>query len=124
MPERPARAAALIGWAAIQHGDRIGALFFNGVHHELRPLGGQRGVMRLIRQLVSATNPESMLAGSKAAADTSHLNEAMVRAESVGVAQIYADDVSTPTGPVRAPLGFCLNHEHCDPVEVVLRVLP
>ena len=55
-----ARAAALIGWAAIQNGDRIGAFLFNGGHHELRPLGGQRGVMRLIRQLVAATDPAAV----------------------------------------------------------------
>ena len=54
-----ARAAALIGWAAIRHHDRIGALLFNGRHHELRPLGGQRGVMRLIRELVRTTEPEA-----------------------------------------------------------------
>jgi len=52
-----ARAAALIGWAAVHHHDRIGALLFNGSHHELRPLGGQRGVLRLIRALVGATDP-------------------------------------------------------------------
>lgn len=52
-----ARAAALIGWAAVSNGDRIGALLFNGNHHELRPLGGQRGVLRLIRALVTATEP-------------------------------------------------------------------
>jgi len=52
-----ARAAALIGWAAVHRHDRIGALLFNGSHHELRPLGGQRGVLRLIRLLVGATDP-------------------------------------------------------------------
>jgi uncharacterized protein (DUF58 family) len=52
-----ARAAALIGWAAVRHHDRIGALLFNGSHHELRPLGGQRGVLRLIRALVGACDP-------------------------------------------------------------------
>jgi uncharacterized protein (DUF58 family) len=52
-----ARAAALIGWATVHHHDRIGALLFNGTHHELRPLGGQRGVLRLIRALVVATDP-------------------------------------------------------------------
>ncbi|MGB7933303.1 MAG: DUF58 domain-containing protein [Gammaproteobacteria bacterium] len=52
-----ARAAALIGWAAVRRHDRIGALLFNGRHHELRPLGGQRGVLRLIRALVDATDP-------------------------------------------------------------------
>jgi uncharacterized protein (DUF58 family) len=52
-----ARAAALIGWAAVRHHDRIGALLFDGRHQELRPLGGQRGVLRLIRALVGATDP-------------------------------------------------------------------
>lgn len=74
-----ARAAALIGWAAIQHGDRIGALFFNGVHHELRPLGGQRGVMRLIRQLVVATDPAAALASPGIDAHNNKLNEALLR---------------------------------------------
>jgi len=73
-----ARAAALIGWAAVQNGDRIGALLFNGGHHELRPTGGQRGVLRLIRQLVSATDPQQAPADSKAGSD-GHLNDALAR---------------------------------------------
>jgi uncharacterized protein (DUF58 family) len=71
-----ARAAALIGWAAVCNGDRIGALLFNGGHHELRPLGGQRGVLRLIRELVPAIEPEN---GVRTHADSSHLNEALLR---------------------------------------------
>ena len=74
-----ARAAALIGWAAIQNGDRIGAFLFNGGHHELRPLGGQRGVMRLIRQLVIATDPAEIPASQRIDAQSSHLNEALLR---------------------------------------------
>jgi len=52
-----ARTAGLIGWAAIAHGDRIGALLFNGEHHELPPRGGKHGVLRLIRQLVAQSDP-------------------------------------------------------------------
>jgi uncharacterized protein (DUF58 family) len=75
-----ARAAALIGWAAIQNGDRIGALLFNGGHHEIRPLGGARGVLRLIRELVTATDPAQASIGHAAINDeTSHLNEALLR---------------------------------------------
>ena len=74
-----ARAAALIGWAAIQNGDRIGAFLFNGGHHELRPLGGQRGVMRLIRQLVTATDPAAAMASRHIDVQSSHLNEALLR---------------------------------------------
>jgi uncharacterized protein (DUF58 family) len=48
-----ARVAALLAWAAVHQGDRIGALLFGqGRHQELRPLGGQRGALRLIRELV------------------------------------------------------------------------
>ncbi|VAX12743.1 hypothetical protein PA3071 [hydrothermal vent metagenome] len=52
-----ARAASLIGWAAAAHGDRIGALLFNGEHHELPPRGGKHGVLRLISQLVKQSDP-------------------------------------------------------------------
>ena len=98
-----ARAAALIGWAAIQHGDRIGALFFNGIHHELRPLGGQRGVMRLIRQLVVATDPAAALTSPQLDAHNSQLNEALLRLHRVArpgslvyiLSDFYAMDADT-----------------------------
>lgn len=72
-----ARAAALIGWATVRHGDRCGALLFNGGHNELRPMGGQRGVLRLIRALVQATDP----ARGRVPVDAgdNHLNEALQR---------------------------------------------
>ena len=57
-----ARLAALIGWSAIGHGDRVGALLFNGGHQELQPAGGRRGQMRLIRALVQAGDPGRGLA--------------------------------------------------------------
>ena len=72
-----ARAAALIGWAAVRHGDRCGALLFNGGHHELRPMGGQRGVLRLIRSLVPATDPARGMAPPDAG--DNHLNDALER---------------------------------------------
>lgn len=51
------RLAALIGWAAVRRGDRIGALLFDdNDHHEVRPAGGRRGVMRLISQLTRTVN--------------------------------------------------------------------
>lgn len=51
-----ARTAALFGWAAVNGGDRIGA-FVSGVEpdHEIRPAGGRRGVLRLIRGLATAS---------------------------------------------------------------------
>ena len=74
-----ARAAALIGWTAVHNGDRIGALLFNGGHHELRPLGGSRGVLRLIRTLVEMTDPARAPGGRSDSDSGQHLNDALMR---------------------------------------------
>jgi len=48
-----ARTAALLAWAAVQHGDRIGGLLFaEQQHEELRPQSGKRAVLHLIQRLV------------------------------------------------------------------------
>jgi uncharacterized protein (DUF58 family) len=53
-----AQAAVLLGWATIQNGDRIGAFIFgHGDHYELRPRGGRRSVLQLIRKLTVLTEP-------------------------------------------------------------------
>ncbi len=49
-----ARLAALLGWAAVARGDRIGGLLFNGGHRELPPTGGRRGALRLVLALTEA----------------------------------------------------------------------
>jgi uncharacterized protein (DUF58 family) len=47
-----ARAAALIGWAALRHGDRIGGVIFSdGVHIEVKPGRGKAAVLHLVRQM-------------------------------------------------------------------------
>jgi len=51
------RLAALIAWAGVANGDRIGALVFNGRHQELPPSGGAKGALRLFRLLMAATDP-------------------------------------------------------------------
>lgn len=75
-----ARLAALIGWAAVGRGDRIGALLFDGEHRELSPAGGRRGQMRLIRALVAAGDPEPGLA---AMAHPGELSRALSRLRQV-----------------------------------------
>jgi len=82
-----ARLAALIGWSAIGHGDRIGALLFTdagdrGLHQEVSPAGGRRGQMRLIRALVQAGAPEWVLGGVRAGQDAAVAGVA-ARADSV-----------------------------------------
>jgi uncharacterized protein (DUF58 family) len=74
-----ARAAAMIGWAAVHSGDRIGALLFNGGHHELRPLGGSRGALRLIRTLVEMTDPARVPDARTDRVNGQHLNDALMR---------------------------------------------
>jgi len=48
-----ARAAALLAWAAVHGGDRIGAIGFGpGLNAEVKPGGGPRGALRVLRALV------------------------------------------------------------------------
>ena len=55
-----AKAAALLAWAAVKNGDRVGVMSYgkNGIHHE-KPVGGKRGMMRLIAHLVQADSKGS-----------------------------------------------------------------
>ena len=52
---RAAQAAALLGWSAIHHGDRLGALIFGEDEHlELRPKRGKHALLHLFKQLVGS----------------------------------------------------------------------
>ncbi len=47
-----ARAAALLAWSAVHHGDRIGGLVFSeALHAEMRPQRGKKGVLHFISHL-------------------------------------------------------------------------
>ncbi len=76
---RAAQVAALIGWSALDHGDRLGGLFFaEGFHRELRPRRGHQSLLHLLDELAtapawSATGPTD--AGGASAA----LSEALSR---------------------------------------------
>ncbi len=48
-----AKAAALLAWSSVQHGDRVGYLVFSEAQHsEFRPARGKHTVLRFIQQLV------------------------------------------------------------------------
>lgn len=48
-----ARAAALLAWSAVHHGDRLGGLVFSeNQHKEIRPGRGKKGVLHFIQNLV------------------------------------------------------------------------
>jgi len=123
-----ARLATLIGWAAVQHGDRIGALLFNGGHHELRPAGGTRGVLRLIRALLETGDP---VRGTRSSADGSGenpLNAALVRLRRVarpGSLVFLLSDFHACDGATRQHLQRLRQHNDVlalqlvDPVELV-----
>ncbi len=47
-----AEIAALLGWSATHRGDRVGgAVFFGEEHHEVKPMRGRRGILRLLHYL-------------------------------------------------------------------------
>src|SRR4051812_8187740 len=49
-----ARTAALVAWAAVHGGDRVGALGFGpGLNAEVKPGGGPRGALQVLRALVA-----------------------------------------------------------------------
>ncbi|TBU74697.1 DUF58 domain-containing protein [Phytopseudomonas daroniae] len=50
-----ARAASLIGWAALGHNDRIGGLVFGGQdHHEIKPRRSKQSLLQLLSRLTRA----------------------------------------------------------------------
>ena len=61
-----ARAAAILAWSAIEHGDRVGGLLFSERDHvELRPRNGRRAALRLLHLLSAhpAWQQETVTAG-------------------------------------------------------------
>ena len=53
-----AETAALIAWAAMHGGDRVGALVAGrSAHMELKPVAGRRGVLRVLRALATVSRP-------------------------------------------------------------------
>jgi len=78
-----ARIAALIAWAAVANGDRIGGLIFNGKHQELPPRGGAKGALHLFRLLVQATDPRQGMQESFTNTENNDLDSALKRCRRV-----------------------------------------
>jgi len=111
-----ARAAALIAWAAVQGGDRIGALGFGpGLNAEVKPGGGPRGALRVLRALaewdaITATGVEIV-----------PLSQALRRAHRLarpGSRVILLTDGFAADAAAEAPL--TLLAEHCDVAALLL----
>lgn len=54
-----AQLAAILGWAAIQHGDRLGAVIFTADQQlELKPRGRRSGILPILKALTTLTVPK------------------------------------------------------------------
>ncbi|MGH8041429.1 MAG: DUF58 domain-containing protein [Rudaea sp.] len=109
-----ARTAALIAWAAVLGGDRVGVLGFGGgIAAEVKPGGGARGALRVLRAL----------ADWDAAAGTAHesLAQALQRVHRLarpGSRVIVLSDGFSADADAAGPLALLA--DHCDVVAIVL----
>jgi len=77
-----ARAAALVAWAASQHGDRIGGVIFSdGEHHEIKPGRGKAAVLYILRRIVEhpAWTRHERTGDDRTDDDNRSAREAMIR---------------------------------------------
>jgi uncharacterized protein (DUF58 family) len=116
-----ARAGALVAWAAVQGGDRIGALGFGpGLNTEVKPGGGPRGALRVLRALAEWD------AISAAGGAVVPLSQAMQRAHRLarpGTRVILLTDGFSADVAAEGPLALLAAHCDvralllCDPLE-------
>jgi uncharacterized protein (DUF58 family) len=72
-----AQAASLIGWAALEHNDRIGGLVFgNHAQHEIKPRRSKQSLLQLLNRLALANQALSRDAQSQADSFTLALRRA------------------------------------------------
>jgi uncharacterized protein (DUF58 family) len=111
-----ARAAALIAWAAVQGGDRVGAVGFGpGLNAEVKPGGGPRGALRVVRALVEWD------AIAAAGGPIVLLSQALQRAHRLarpGTRVILLSDGFATDAAAEGPLSLLA--EHCDVATVLL----
>ncbi|BCU07506.1 DUF58 domain-containing protein [Allochromatium tepidum] len=87
-----ARVAALLGWAAVDRGDRVGGLVFDEAGHlERRPAARGAGLLPLLERLAELVEPATGEGDCKLAAAASHL-AALVRPGSlIAIVSDFAD---------------------------------
>jgi uncharacterized protein (DUF58 family) len=111
-----ARAAALVAWAAVHGGDRIGAVGFGpGLNAEVKPSGGPRGALRVLRALVEWD------AIAAAGGPIEPLSQALQRAHRLarpGTRVILLTDGFAADAAAEGPLSLLA--EHCDVATALL----
>ncbi|TLY52391.1 MAG: hypothetical protein E6K53_04445 [Gammaproteobacteria bacterium] len=117
-----ARTAALIAWATVMSGDRIGAIGYGpGLNTEVKPVGGMRGALRCLRALAEwdAIARAEIAANPVAAVP---LAQALQRAQRIArpgtqiVLLTDGFDADEAAEPILSRLA-----EHCDIAAVLLR---
>ena len=113
------RTAALIAWATVMSGDRIGAIGYGpGLNTEVKPVGGMRGALRCLRALAEW----DAIARAAGAAPPVPLAQALQRAQRIArpgtqiVLLTDGFDADESAEPVLARLAA-----HCDIAAVLLR---
>jgi uncharacterized protein (DUF58 family) len=115
--------AAIVGWAALQQGDRIGGLIFDHQgHDELPPRRGQRSLLALLEQMVDGSQRQQL-------GDESDLLTALQRLQRVaqpGSQLVIFSDCHDLHGDARALLAQMARHHTIilaaihDPMEAAL----
>ncbi|MFT7219569.1 MAG: hypothetical protein ACI8Z1_001184 [Candidatus Azotimanducaceae bacterium] len=76
-----ARVAALVGWAALDRGDRVGGIVFSGLgHREVRPRRNKHAVLRLLNELNDANHA---LSPERETQSTQYFNDALANVRRV-----------------------------------------
>ena len=110
-----ARTAALVAWAAVHGGDRVGAIGFGpGLNAEVKPGGGPRGALHVLRALVEW---DAITAGGGPSEPLSHALQRARRLARPGTRVILLTDGFSADAPAEGPLSLLA--EHCDVATVV-----
>jgi|SRR5579884_652029 uncharacterized protein (DUF58 family) len=110
-----ARAAAWLAWAAVQGGDRVGALGFGaGLVAEVKPGGGTRGALRVLRAL----GEWDAVAGHGPSVPLSQALQRAHRLARPGSRVLLLSDGYSADAAAEAPLTRLA--QHCDVAALVL----
>jgi uncharacterized protein (DUF58 family) len=111
-----ARTVALLAWASVQSGDRVGALAFgSGFIGEVKPNGGPRGALRVLRSLAEWD------AVAARGGDAIALSQALQRARRLarpGSRVILLSDGFSADPAAEGPLSLLA--EHCDVAAILM----
>lgn len=117
---RSAQAAALLGWSAVQQGERLGGLIFSGQSHiELRPRRGKPPLLHLLQQI--AVHPAWENRNLTPDPQEAALNQALTRLRSVaqpGSLIVLLSDFGGLDEPCRAQLGQLARHNELMLVDI------